>query len=212
VTLVVDCVRPVGSGVSPRGVRGPSACGRRGRPDRRGCASGDGNHGYGCGAGCSAGRCACSRVYSDIRCICRTVARLPGAGIWSKSASSSGSRRQTCDRSTVRTAAASVKLAIGRSVVHATRRQANDFIGVSCTHEPSIARFTVCRLSCTSAQNRAPQSNGPALIHRNGKVNPARAQPVDRRVETTRVTGYARPSLAIVAPAARNDRGGESAD
>ena len=46
--------------------RDPCAAGRRGWRDRRGSASGAGSHGCGCGADCSAGRCACSREFSHI--------------------------------------------------------------------------------------------------------------------------------------------------
>lgn len=75
---------PTGSAASghrsirPTAERGPCGGGRSARRARRGCASGDGNHGYGCGAGCSAGKCACSRVYSDVVRVYWTDARVQG--------------------------------------------------------------------------------------------------------------------------------------
>jgi hypothetical protein len=66
----VSSQRRSAADVSRPGGRGPCAGGRRGRRDRRGYASGDGIHGYGYGAGCSAGRCACSRVTPTLVRIC----------------------------------------------------------------------------------------------------------------------------------------------
>ncbi len=180
--------------VRPTGVRGPCGGGRPGRHARRGSASGDGSHGCGCGADGSAGRCACSRVYSETCSLTGTDARVhKGADVSSAAAPSFGSRHATV------TGPRYAAVASGSNRgdrLRLSRRHADGhprFSAFPCSMNLLVARFTLA--GCLHRHRSRPPGLDPPPPGMDRRPSCAlnHAQAVDRGVEQLECAGPARP-------------------